>query len=138
MLEIPVRPKTVNSFCIGDKLAQKRIYAFNIAHREEIKKRTKQEEQSWKEDERFRMWRAKKTKENSFGVRKATHGNSDRDRGVLEKVILERNDYYSLREGIRTDQSDEVEGEEFSETRSMRPSSVSISRKFDSSTTFKN
>ena len=133
MLEIPVRPRTTDNTCLSDRLAKQRIQAFSVQHREIIKKKEKQEERSWVEEERYRQWKARKLRENTYGLRKATNGNSNRDRGVLEKVIMQRNDYYAELDSKHNKAFDE---EEEIVDHTMRSGFSSISRKYDDTISF--
>ena len=135
MLEIPVRPRSTDNTCLSDRLAKQRIQAFSIQHREIMRKREKQERRSWIEEERYRQWKSRKLRENTYGIRKATNGNSTRDRGVLEKVIMERNDYYTELDSKHNKTFDE---EEDVVDHTSRSGYSTITRKYNDTISFHN
>ncbi|EAY04137.1 hypothetical protein TVAG_125770 [Trichomonas vaginalis G3] len=98
MLEIQPRPQSSYCATIGTTLMMHQAKAYDVIHQQETAKKRRNMEKHWKEEENFRNWKSQKMQNRLYGTRKQ-YGNWNKDNGLIEKIALERYEYYKQHPG---------------------------------------
>lgn len=91
-------PKNVsfkpNPILVADRLRARRFENGLQAQEVRSNRMIEQSEQEWASEERYREHQRKIMMARLSGTRKATQGNRQRDKGILEEIVLERNAHH--------------------------------------------